>query len=137
VSHCTSIDQATTDEPDVPEECCALAPNKVMTHIEKYDFYVPLPPEVKDNTKHDVPSLASFLQIKEGEVDKGIEWYRKYYPKVLDELIEIMAQYNFGDLKARKSVRNDTKKYKKKFKREPRIALGLTINKGPHVVRFD
>ena len=126
-----------TDDPEVPEGCCGLAPNKVMTPIDKYDFYVPLDPEVRDNTKHDVSLPASFLQIKEGEVDKGIEWYRKYYPKVLDELIEIMAQYNFGDLKARKSVRNDAKKYKKKFKREPRIALGLTINKGPHVVRFD
>jgi hypothetical protein len=60
-----------TDDPEIPEGCCGLAPNKVMTPIEKYDFYVPLDPEVRDNTKHDVPLPASFLQIKEGEVDKG------------------------------------------------------------------
>ena len=128
-----------TDDPEIPEGCCGLAPNKVMTPIEKYDFYVPLDPEVRDNTKHDVPLPASFLQIKEGEVDKGIEWYRKYYPKIPDELIEIMARYNFGDLKyaTRKSVRNDAKKYRKRFKKEPRIAQGLTISKGPHIIRFD
>ena len=66
--------------------------------IEKYDFYIPLPPEVKENTKHNDPLPASFLQIKEGDVDKGIDWYRKHYPKIPDELIEIMARYNFGDL---------------------------------------
>ena len=128
-----------TDEPEIPEGCCGLASNTVMTPIEKYDFYIPLPPEVKENTKHDVPLPASFLQIKEGDVDKGIDWYRKHYPKIPDELIEIMARYNFGDLKyaTRKSVRNDAKKYRKRFKNEPRIAQGLTISKGPHIVRFD
>ena len=128
-----------TDEPEIPEGCCGLASNTVMTPIEKYDFYIPLPNEVKENTKHKVPLPASFLQIKEGEVDKGIDWYRKHYPKIPDELIEIMARYNFGDLKyaTRKSVRNDAKKYRKRFKKEPRIAQGLTISKGPHIVRFD
>ena len=50
-----------------------------------------------------------------------------------------MARYNFGDLKyaTRKSVRNDAKKYRKKFKKDPCIAQGLTISKGPYVVRFD
>ena len=128
-----------TDEPEIPEGCCGLASNTVMTPIEKYDFYIPLPNEVKENTKHKVPLPASFLQIKEGDVDKGIDWYRKHYPKIPDELIEIMARYNFGDLKyaTRKSVRNDAKKYRKKFKKDPSIALGLTISKGPHIVRFD
>jgi hypothetical protein len=125
-----------TDEPEVPEGCCGLATNSVMTPIDKYDFYIPLPPEV---TNHDVPLPSSFLQIKEGEVEKGIDWYRRHYPKVPDELIEIMARYNFGDLKyaTRKSVRNDAKKYRKKFKKDPYIAQGLTISKGPYVVRFD
>ena len=125
-----------TDELEVPEGCCGLATNTVMTPIDKYDFYIPLPTQV---TNHDVPLPSSFLQIKEGKVKKGIDWYRRHYPKVPDELIEIMARYNFGDLKyaTRKSVRNDAKKYRKKFKKDPYIAQGLTISKGPYVVRFD
>ena len=105
-----------TDELEVPEGCCGLATNTVMTPIDKYDFYIPLPTQV---TNHDVPLPSSFLQIKEGEVEKGIDWYRRHYPKVPDELIEIMARYNFGDLKyaTRKSVRNDAKKYRKNLKR--------------------
>jgi hypothetical protein len=47
-------------------------PPTLMTPIEKYDFYIPLPAEVKENTKHKVPLPAPFLQIKEGDVDRHL-----------------------------------------------------------------
>lgn len=116
-----------------------LAPNTVMTTIDKYDMYVPLTKHDKANTKHSEPLKLSFLQIKEGDVQGGIDWYKRYYPKVPDELIEIMARYNFGDLRyaTRKSIRNDTKKYVKKHKTRPKLVRGLTVNHSPQIVTFD
>tara|TARA_R110002126_G_scaffold18542_1_gene70832 strand:+ start:6462 stop:6983 length:522 start_codon:yes stop_codon:yes gene_type:complete len=116
-----------------------LAPNEVMTPIEKYDFYIPLSEDDKENTKHTEPLKYSFLQIKEGEVDKGIDWYKRYYPKIPDELIEIMARYNFGDLKyaTKKKIRNDGKKYIKKYNKKPEAIKGLTINHAPQIITFD
>ena len=37
-----------TDEPEISEGCCGLASNKTMTPIEKYIFYIPIPPQVKN-----------------------------------------------------------------------------------------
>ncbi|MAV35160.1 MAG: hypothetical protein CMJ59_06845 [Planctomycetaceae bacterium] len=110
-----------------------------MTPIDKYDFYIPLTEEDKENTKHTEPLPASFLQIKEGDVQAGIDWYKKHYPKVPDELVEIMARYNFGDLKyaTRKSIRNDAKKFKKKHKKPQLLTQGFTVKSGPHIVTFD
>eukprot|EP01050_Picozoa_sp_SAG11_P018551 SAG11_NODE_2821_length_2939_cov_35.977113_2_plen_146_part_00 len=123
-------------EADVPEGCCGLCPNTTITNIDKYDYYVPLP---KDESVHKEPLPMSFLQIKEGDVEGGIQWYRQHYPKLPDELVEIMARYNFGDLKyaTRKSIRNNTKKYKKKHKESPPLCKGLMTNKGKHIVTFD
>ena len=116
-----------------------LASNVHMVPLEKYDFYIPLSDEDKSNTKHIEPLRYSFLQIKEGEIDKGIDWYKRYYPKVPDELIEIMARYNFGDLKyaTRKSIRNDSKKYVKKHKSKPEINKGLIVKNRKSIVSFD
>ena len=118
---------------------CGLAPNVVQTSIDKYDYYVPLNQEDKQNTKHEDPLPASFLQIKEGDVEAGIQWYRHHYPKIPDELIEIMARYNFGDLKyaTRKSIRNDAKKHIKKTQAKPNLAKGLIVKNQKSIVTFN
>ena len=128
-----------TRSEEVEEGMCGICPNVEQIQREKFDYYVPLTDEDRKQTKHIEPLPLSFMQIKEGDVDSGILWYKQHYPKVPDELIEIMARYNFGDLKyaTRKSIRNNVKKYKKKFKNEPPIAKGLTIKNGPVVVEFD
>ena len=97
---------------EVPENMCGLCPNTVITNIDKYDYYVPLPEDAKVHTE---PLPLSFLQIKEGDVESGIRWYKNHYPQLPDELVEIMARYNFGDLRyaTRKSIRNNAKKYRK------------------------
>ena len=83
--------------------------------------------------------LYHFLQIKDGDVDAGIEFYKRHYPKIPDELIEIMARYNFGDLKyaTRKSIRNDAKKYAKKNKGKKNLCEGLTIKNEKTFVTFE
>lgn len=121
-------------------EGCGLASNTVMTPLEKYDYYVPLPESEKEKGIHKTPLPASFLQIKEGDVKAGIEWYRSHYPKVPDDLIEIMARYNFGDLKyaTRKSIRNGAKKYKKKNNNmTPPLIKGLIVKNEKHIITFD
>ena len=116
-----------------------LVSNEHEIPLDKFDFYVPLTDEDRANTKHTEALPLSFLQIKEGDVDAGIEFYKRYYPKVPDELIEIMARYNFGDLKyaTRKSIRNDAKKYAKKNKGKPNLTKGLVVKKGNTKVIFD
>ena len=120
------------DEEPIPNGCCIIAPNEEDIELDKVDYYVPLP---QGETKHKQPLPLSFLQIRQGDVQSGIEWYKNHYPKVPDDLIEIMARYNFGDLKyaTRKSIRNNVKKYKKKNS-DPK---GLQVKKGPFKVTFD
>lgn len=92
---------------------------------------------VKD--KH-IPS--SFFMIKEGEIQKGKEWYLNYDPKLPDEIAEMMARYNWGDLKymTKKSAKRDRKKLSKKGK-DLGTEYGLTIKRADKnnriVVKFD
>ena len=67
-------DDATVSEKET--EGCGLAPNAAMTPLDKYDYYVPLPESEKEKGIHKTPLPTSFLQIKEGDVDAGIEWYK-------------------------------------------------------------
>jgi hypothetical protein len=131
-------DDATVSEKET--EGCGLAPNAEMTPLDKYDYYVPLPESEKEKGIHKTPLPTSFLQIKEGDVEAGIEWYKRHYPKVPDELVEIMARYNFGDLKyaTRKSIRNNAKKFKKKNNNKaPEIAKGLIVKNQKTIITFD
>ena len=66
--------------------------------------------------KHKIPQ--SFFMIKEGEIEKGKNWYLDYDPKLPNEIAEMMARYNWGDLKymTKKSAKRDRKKLSKKGK---------------------
>jgi hypothetical protein len=71
------------------------------------------------DVKFDKKTLpSSFLLIKEGEIQKGKEWYLNYDPKLPDEIAEMMARFNWGDLKymTKKSAREIEKNYHKKGK---------------------
>jgi hypothetical protein len=94
-----------------------------------------------DNTKNkSIPS--SFFMIKEGEIQKGKEWYLNYDPKLPNEIAEMMARYNWGDLKymTKKSAKRDRKKLSKKGK-DLGAEYGLTIKRAdknnPIVLKFD
>ena len=119
-----------------PIDGVKLCSNEHTVGYDKYDMYVPL--TEKDKAKHEHPLPLSFMQIKEGDVEAGAQWYRDHYPKIPDELIDIMARYNFGDLKyaTRKSIRNEAKKHKKKTGKPPQLGLEVK-NDGPYFVHFD
>ena len=129
----TFVKEPTDEE---PIDGVKLCPNVHMASIDQYDMYLPL--QDKDRAIHNEPLPISFLQIKEGDIEAGIQWYKHHYPKIPDDLIEIMARYNFGDLKyaTRKSIKNNAKKYKKKHGSSPSLAKGLLVKKGPVVVHF-
>lgn len=93
----------------------------------KINYDIPINENIKKNFD---PKLAfvreaddgklplSFLSIKEGEVDKGKNWYLQNDPKLPDDIAELMARYSFGDLKhmTKKEAKNRRKKLAKKGK---------------------
>jgi hypothetical protein len=102
-------------------------------HSNKCDYDI----NVKDKK---IPH--SFFMIKEGEIEKGKEWYLKHDPKLPVEIAEMMARYNWGDLKymTKKSAKNQRKKLAKKGK-DLGVENGFTMRKAdknnPIVVTFD
>ena len=85
---------------------------------------------------------VSFLDIKEGEIERGKQWYLNHDPKLPVEIAEMMAKYNWGDLKyaTKKSIKNKRKKLAKKGK-DVGVEYGLTMRtatkNNPIIVSFD
>jgi hypothetical protein len=96
----------------------------------------------KENCKLKEDMPVSFLSIKEGDIESGKMWYKHYDPKLPDELCEMLARHNWGDLKYmnKKSIKRDNKKLKKKGK-DIGVEMGLTIKRtdknNPIIVDFD
>ena len=91
-------------------------------------------PETKNKDAYPL----SFLSIKEGEVEKGKEWYLRNDPKLPDDIAELMARYSWGDLKhlTKKEGKNNAKKFKKKGK-DVYIQNKLEVKTAKFVVDFD
>jgi hypothetical protein len=107
----------------------------------KCDYDVSVSSDTNDNTKNkSIPS--SFFMIKEGEIQKGKQWYLNYDPRLPNEIAEMMARYNWGDLKymTKKSAKRDRKKLSKKGK-DLAGEYGLTVRhtdkNNPIVLKFD
>tara|TARA_R110000796_G_scaffold148059_1_gene264943 strand:- start:170 stop:766 length:597 start_codon:yes stop_codon:yes gene_type:complete len=106
----------------------------------KLDYVVKNIDKVNNKLKDDMP--VSFLAIEEGDVASGKEWYKHYDPKLPDELCEMMARHNWGDLKhmTKKTAKNTRKKLDKKGK-DLGVEMGLTIRRtdknNPIVLTFD
>jgi hypothetical protein len=96
---------------------------KEMTDFDKFDYQVPIEKlnENKDKDLHKEALPLSFLQIKT-EIE-GVEWYKKHYPKIPDDLLPIIARYHWGDPITKKSIKNEGKKIKKKLEKK-----GFEIN---------
>jgi hypothetical protein len=102
---------------------------------DKIDYIIHNPNKDKCKLKEDMP--VSFMEIKEGEVEKGKEWYLKRDPKLPDGIASLLARYNWGDLKYmpnKKQYKNAQKKLKKKG---GDILTGLVVKKGTILVKFD
>ena len=102
------------------------------------DYLVPRDETAIEKGHHcDLP--ISFLSIKEGEVELGKEWYMTHYPKLSEEMAELLARYNWGDMKfmTKKSAKNQRKKYEKKHHKPKDVHEGgLQKKEGTFLVEF-
>lgn len=110
--------------------------NKHLLDLSCIDYNIPRDDDaIRKGHKEDLP--ISFLQIKEGDVDEGKNWYLNRFPKLPEPMAELMARYNWGDLKnqTKKKIKNDKKKAVKKGKKyEP---LAFKVEYGKFKVSFD
>tara|TARA_R100001015_G_C4634936_1_gene202760 strand:+ start:4081 stop:4581 length:501 start_codon:yes stop_codon:yes gene_type:complete len=86
-----------------------------------------------EKTVEDKTKTLSFMSVK--SVEEGIDWYKQNYPKVPEELLPVMARWNWGDLSTmtKKQAKNEKKKAKKKENKKPHFS----IVKKPTIVSFD
>lgn len=99
------------------------------------DFAVPRPIEaIKKGHTTDLP--LSFFQIHEGDIQAGKQWYLHRFPKLHEDLAELMARYNWGDLKyaTKKSLRNYRKRVVKKTGSVPKLSFHRGVE--PTIIRF-
>lgn len=111
---------------------------KEMTDFENMDYEVPahVLNEKCKYKEHKEGLPLSYIQIKTEE--EGIEWYKKHYPKIPDDLLPIIARYSWGDPITKKGIKNEKKKINKKLALKGFTALTIKDNNdNPFVVKFD
>lgn len=80
----------------------------------------------------------SYLKVK--SIEEGSDWYKQQFPKLPDDLCDIMARWNWGDLNdlTKKKLKNDKKKIKSgKHNKKIKELYNLDVKKGDFVLRFD
>ena len=80
----------------------------------------------------------SYMSVK--NVDEGAEWYKNEFPKLPDELCDIMARWNWGELDTltKKKLKNDKKKIKAgKANKKQKVLYNLEMKKGEFVIDFN
>tara|TARA_R100001079_G_scaffold109163_1_gene81209 strand:+ start:3100 stop:3645 length:546 start_codon:yes stop_codon:yes gene_type:complete len=103
----------------------------------KMDYQIPRDEDaIRKGHTEDLP--ISFLSIKEGEVERGKQWYLQQFPKLPDEIAMLLARYNWGDLKyqTKKKVKNDRKKAIRKGKKYEPLS-NLEVKQGNFIVDFN
>ena len=93
--------------------------------------------KLSEEPKHKEDMPISFLSIRDGEIERGKQWYLSQFNKLPDEIAELLARYNWGDLKyqTKKKVKNDKKKALRKGKKYEPLS-NLEVKKGNFVVSF-
>lgn len=115
-------------------------PNK--TQLEKLGEKIRTPEESEEyirkynEVKEDKRNQLSFMNVK--TIEEGAEWYKKEFPQLPDQIAEIMARWNWGDLSqlTKKKVKQDKKKIAQ-GKTKVKHYYGLEQKKGKFVVSFN
>ena len=94
----------------------------------------PIEPVAEDAIELDKRDNLSYMNVN--NIEEGVEWYKRNFPKVPDDLYPIMARWNWGDLSTltKKDVKNDKKRVAKGKKPKN---CGFKMEKGNFVVKFD
>ena len=120
--------------PDATDDYSLACLEWVDPHHLDYNLMPPLELSEKyeECTVKHVGVPMSYLQIK--TVEEGTEWY-KATSKYPDEVCEMLARYEWGDLKytTKKEFRNLAKKTKR---RQQKSQTRLKVKRGPVVVSF-
>ena len=78
----------------------------------------------------------SFIQITTEE--EGVEWYRKHYPKIPEDLLPIIARYHWGEPITKKGIKNEKKKIiKKKQQQGLKVLTSKDNSDNPFTINFD
>ena len=80
----------------------------------------------------------SYMKVQ--NVEEGSEWYKQEFPKLPDDLCDIMARWNWGELDTltKKKLKNDKKKIKAgKANKKQKVLYNLEMKKGEFVINFD
>lgn len=80
----------------------------------------------------------SYMKVK--DVEEGSVWYRQEFPKLPDDLCDIMARWNWGELDTltKKKLKNDKKKIKSgKANKKTKQLYNLDIKRGDFVLDFN
>ena len=111
-----------------------------LINIDKYDYEVPA--QVLNEKRTDGKQLhkdglpLSFIQI-DNEVD-GVEWYKKHYPQIPDDLLSIISRYHWGEPITKKAIKNEKKKIEKKAQAQGLKIMTKKDNEdNPYIVKFD
>ena len=101
---------------------------------EKLDYNLVAPESFERKPGGCAGLPMSYLQIK--SVEAGTEWY-KANSKYPDEVCEMMAKYEWGDLS--RTTKKEFKNLKKKTAKKAKKGQGpaLAVKRGPVVVPFD
>ena len=112
--------------------------NEEFTPLERVDYGIGVEAEPEAELPETRKDL-SFLNVK--TIEEGIEWYRKLDNKIPEELLPIMARWQWGDLSkiTKKQVKNENKKLKKKKKKEDKrgIKIRNSTKENPVIISFD
>ena len=78
----------------------------------------------------------SYLRVN--SIEEGADWYRNEFPQLPDQICEIMARWNWGDLSqlTKKKVKNDKKKLAK-GDTKTEVYYGLEAKKGEFLLEFN
>jgi len=75
----------TETDPETEDELFRIV-NQQYTDLRKVDYYV----------DEDCKIPISFTQIQ--NVEQGILWYEYYHPEIPDDIIPMLARFQFGNL---------------------------------------
>jgi len=80
----------------------------------------------------------SYMNVK--NVEEGSDWYKQEFPKLPDDLCDIMARWNWGELNTltKKKLKNDKKKIKAgKANKKTKHLYNLDVKHGEFIIDFD
>jgi hypothetical protein len=118
-------------------------PNETQkTELKKLGEKIRTPEESEEymrkynEVKEDKRNQLSFMNVK--TIEEGAEWYKKEFPQLPDQITEIMARWNWGDLSqlTKKKVKQDKKKIAQ-GKTKVKHYYGLEQKQGKFVVSFN